>query len=234
MNDRQENRLNMYRAVVHVLDANAAEFAGVAAFVTQAGNLHSSVDLIGQLAQIQTADTTGVALDKAMLQQQMIEMTFRVAGALKAFASDNNNATLRQQADINKSTFSKARDDLRDDIAQNIHDLGNTNVAALANYGVTAATLSGLQTRIDAYRAAIASPRTARTQKGTATSMLSDEFKRADMILDDRIDGLIEQFKTSGTTFYSDYQNARKVVDTGDHSSTPDNPTPPPPTPPGP
>jgi hypothetical protein len=234
MTDPQENKLSMYRAVIQVLDANAAEYAGVAAFGTQVTNIKNSVDLIGQLAQTQTADSSGITLDKAMLQGQMVDMALRVAGGLKAWASDNNNAPVGQQANINKSTFTKARDDLRDDIAQQIHDLGNANVAALANYGITAATLTGLQTRIDAYRSAIGSPRAARVQKGTATSLLETEFGRADMILNDRIDGLIEQFKSSGTTFYSDYKNARRIVNTGNHSSTPDTPTPPPPTPPGP
>jgi hypothetical protein len=223
----------MYRAVLQVLDANAAEYAGVAAFGTQVTNLHNSVDLIGQLAQTQTADSSGLTLDKAMLQGQMVDMALRVAGALKAWASDTNNAPVRQQADINKSDFTRARDDLRDDIAQQIHDLGNANVAALAPYGVTAATITALQTRIDAYRAAIASPRTAKAQKSTATDMMNNEFDRADMIIQDRIDGLIEQFKDSGTTFYADYKNSRRIVNTGDHSpATP--PSPPAPPPPGP
>jgi hypothetical protein len=117
---------------------------------------------------------------------------------------------------------------MRDDIAQQIHDLGNTNVAALAPFGVTAPTITALQTRIDAYRAAIGSPRTAKAQKSTATDMLSDEFARADMILGDRIDGLIEQFKASGTTFYADYKNSRRIVNTGDHSPAPNAPPAPP------
>jgi len=232
MTDPQENKLSMYRAVITVLDNNAAEYAGVTALVTQVGNLHSSVDLIGQLAQTQTANITGVTLDKAMLQGQMVDMALRVAGALKAFASTGNNATLLQQADINKSTFTRARDDLRDDIAQQIHALANTNIAALAPFGITAATLSALQTRIDAYIAAIGSPRVARVKIKTATELLETEFARTDMILNDRIDGLIEQFKDSGTNFYADYKNARRIVNTGGPSAPP--PTPPTPPPPGP
>jgi len=150
----------------------------------------------------------------------MVDMALRVAGALKAWASDTNNAPIRQEASINKTTFSRGRDDLRDDIAQQIHDLGNANVAALAPFGVTAATISALQTRIDVYRAAIGSPQAARAQKVTATSLLVNEFDRADMILADRIDGLIEQFKSTRTTFYSDYKNSRKIVQTGNHSAT--------------
>jgi len=77
--------------------------------------------------------------------------------------------------------------------------------------------------------AAIGSPRVAQVAKSTATDMLAAEFTRADMILNDRIDGLVEQFKDSGTTFYSDYKKARRIVDTGGGSQPPAPPTPPPP-----
>jgi hypothetical protein len=66
----------------------------------------------------------------------------------------------------------------------------------------------------------------ARVKISTATELLETEFARADMILNDRIDGLMEQFKDSGTTFYADYKNARRIVDTG---SQPEPPAPPPP-----
>lgn len=48
------------------------------------------------------------------------------------------------------------------------------------------------------------------------------------MILKDRLDGLLEQFKGSGTTFYADYQNSRQIIDTGAQKK---NPAPPPPGP---
>ena len=91
------------------------------------------------------------------------------------------------------------------------------------------ALLPGEQTRIDAYISAIGSPRVARAKISTATEMLDSEFARADMILNDRIDGLMEQFKNSGTSFYADYKNARRIVDTGGPSASPTPP--PPPTP---
>jgi hypothetical protein len=46
-------------------------------------------------------------------------------------------------------------------------------------FGVTASTLSALQTRIDAYRGAIGSPRVAKVKISTATELLETEWKRA-------------------------------------------------------
>jgi hypothetical protein len=60
--------------------------------------------------------------------------------------------------------------------------------------------------------------------------MLEAEFTRADMLLEDPIDGLMEQFKNSGTTFYRDYKKARRIDQTGG-GAEPENPPPPTPTP---
>lgn len=224
MNDRHENKLGMFRSTGQVLTDNAAVFAAVPAMVTQHQNLLDSTALIDSLAQAQTAVTTGVTVDKRTFQDQMVSYALRVAGAVKAYASTAGNATLRNKADIKPSDFTHVRDDQRDDIAQGVHDDANGVLANLADYGVTAATLSALQTRIDAYRDAIASPKMAQGERSMHTDLLKQEFARADVIVKERLDGLILQFEETSQPFVMAYQNARKTTDTG---STPTPPTPP-------
>lgn len=50
MNDRQENKLGMYRATGQVLTDNAAVFAAVPAMVTQHQNLLDSITLIDSVS----------------------------------------------------------------------------------------------------------------------------------------------------------------------------------------
>jgi hypothetical protein len=230
MDDRQEDKLGMYRTVGTVLDDNAAIFAGVPAMVTQHQNLNDSIGLIDSLAQAQSAVTTGITVDKKTFSDQMVSYGLRVAGALMAYASANNNNTLLAKADLKKDNFAKLRDDQRDDLAQDMHDEANAIVAQLADYNVTAATLSALQTRIDAFRLAIPSPETARKAKSTHTELLKQEFARADMILKQRLDGLIRGFEETNPQFVMDYRNARKITDTGSKGSGGNQP----PAPPGP
>ncbi len=59
-----------------------------------------------------------------------------------------------------------------------MHDLAQANLAALADYGTTAATLSALQTRIDVYTLAVPSTRSARTNVSTMTQLLEQELRR--------------------------------------------------------
>ena len=226
MNDSQENKLGMYRATGQVLTDNAAIFAAVPAMVTQHQNLLDSIALIDSLAQAQIAVKKGITVDKKVFQLQMVDYTMRVAGGLMAYASaEGNNTLLAKAKSINDTKFVRARDDVRDDIAQDIHDEANAIIAQLAGYNVTAATLSALQTRIDAYRLYIVKPKLAIGDGSKDTALLKQEFARADVIVKERLDGLIRTFKETNPNFVMVYTNARKITNTGS------KPQPPPPTP---
>lgn len=188
----------MIRTTSTVLDDNAAEFAAVAALVTEVGNLDGSLDLIDQLVIKQQTKTTGITINKATVLEQMIEKALKVAGALKAFASSTGDNELFAKADITRNSFMTVRDQLRDDIAQEMHDLSDANLAALAPFGVTAATLTALQTRIDAYDEIVVGPQSAKAKKTTVTAMLGAEIDRSMMLLNDRVDPLMMQFQGSG------------------------------------
>lgn len=225
MNDRQENRLGSYRTTGQVLTDNAALFAALPALVTQHQNLLDSISLIDSLAMLQTSNTKGITQAKAEMLRQMKNSAFAVGGAVEAYASATGNLALKARVHIVDSKFTRARDDVRDDIAQDIHDAANENVAALADYGVTAATLSAFQTRIDAYRLSISSPSVARSNRRSKTELLAVELNRAGMLCKERLDGLMNQFRETQPDFFHAYQAAREVIDTG---STPEEPATPP------
>lgn len=229
MDDRQENRLGSYRTTGEVLTENAVTFAGVPAFVTQHQMLLDSISLIDALAASQGTNTTGVTAAKKEMMRQMKVWAMRVAGALTSYASVQGNDDLKAKAKLNDSMFTEARDDARDDVAQVVHDAANANVAALADYGVTAATLTALQTRIDAYRLVIPSPSVARSNRRGYTELLDTELRRSDTICKERLDGLMEQFHYEAdgktpTQFYLAYQAARDIIDTGSHKKKPPTP----------
>jgi len=221
MNDQQENRLGSYRTTGQVLTDNAASFAATPAIIVQHGKLLDSIALIDSLAMLQTTDTTGITGAKKELQRQMIDMAMLVAGAAKAYASESENQDLKARVHLTESMFRGLRDDQRDDLAQGIHDAANDNLAALADYGIIAATLTALQTRIDAYRLAIPSPSVARSNRRSKTELLDVELKRANMICKERLDGLMEQFKTLNPDFYNAYHAARDIIDTGHRKQAP-------------
>ena len=71
-------------------------------------------------------------------------------------------------------------------------------------YGVTAAKLTTLKAKIDAYSARISKPRDAVASGSTATKQMSDEFDAADAALNDTMDALLPQFAGSNAKFVED------------------------------
>ncbi len=126
--------------------------------------------MVDTISQAQQSPTEGIKIDKEKVLDLMIVKALQVAGQLKAYASVINDNTLKVKATISRNTFMKKRDDLRDDVAADIHDLANTHLAALADYGTTAATLSALFTRIGIYVLAVPSTRTSRGHITTLTT----------------------------------------------------------------
>ena len=232
MNNDQENRRGRAGSVSAVLKKYQAAIATVPALVAQQGELDDSIALVDDISQAQQSDTGGVTVNKENVQKLMIKKAVQVAGQMKAWANVTGNAEIEVKADLSPNSFMKKRDDLRDEVAQEVHDLANTHLAALAAYGTTAATLSALQTRIDTYTLAVPSPRAARSGRKTLTELLEQEMRRADMIQRERLDPLMEQISETDATAYADFKNARILVDAsggGQKAATP--PAPPKPNP---
>ena len=156
----------------------------------------------------------------------------QISAAVHAYAVKNKNNTLANETDFTVSdlTGERAADAIKN--CQSIHDLANTNIASLGNYGVTAAKLTALQAAIDGFKAVVSKPRDNIIAGATVTQELSDEFDAADETLSEILDGLIGQFQATNAKFVSDYNNARTIVDTSASHASPNQPTPTPtPTP---
>src|SRR5437899_10662591 len=114
------------------------------------------------------------------------------------------------------------------DTARNVHAAATANLASLATYGVTAAKLTALKAKIDAYAASIAKPRDARASTKTVTEQMDAEFDAADAVLKDQLDNLVPQCKSANAALGSDYQNARSIVEAAAaRTIKPTPPTPP-------
>lgn len=58
-------------------------------------------------------------------------------------------------------------------------------------------------------------------ERSTHTGLLKQEFARADVLVKNRLDGLVRQFEETDATFVANYRNARKITDTGSQPKPP-------------
>lgn len=187
----------------------------VPAFVLAGTKFTDRVIKIDQLAMVRNGTTKGVTADKRAARAAMVGKALEVAGAVRAYGSDIGRSEWQAKVDYSPSDLRQVRDTVIVTLCQGIHDTANTHRAALADYSVDANTLADLQARINECNATVAKPRSVRSKRSAARSSIEVEFREADKVLDEKLDGLMAKYRSSQPVFYSAYTTAREIVDNG-------------------
>lgn len=180
----------------------------------------NSTILLNTIPQIQTISEQqkiskeGLVDNKNQLKDALIVVAADNARKLGVFAKFTNNAVLAKEINISESKFKKAADTAVKDLAQIVYDRAQTNVAALATYGITAATQTSFLAAITAYNNSIGKPAAGKAEMTQLTKQLVVLFDTADSALAN-MDAGVEIVRLSQPNFYNGYKNARKVVVTG-------------------
>lgn len=230
MLDRQENKLTMFEAVISLLDANTAKTAAIAAFAATYTVFKNFVTQIKAKDVEKGSATTGKTTTKNADRTALVSVLMRVGSQVSALGAATNNNQLKEGGKTTRSALNDLRDTLLVTKAQGIYDLANANAAALVPYGITAADITDLNTKITAFNNSLGARESSVAQQAGATSQIKNLFKKADKQLTEQIDLLMESFAGSDPQFYAEYKQARVIYDL--HGGGGSNPTPPtPPTP---
>lgn len=213
MNKKQEAKLNMYRATQSVCNENAPVFSGNAAFTAAFEEFETKIENIISTEQQNAVVITGIAADKNISKEVLCEKAAEIASVIYAYASTVGNNTLKNEVDFPYSKLIRLRDELTAPNCQNIHDKGEENLAALADYGITAQMLADLQEFINRYSADTPKPRSAISNRKTTTANLAALFEQTDQILKERMDKIVVVFRSANPAFVETYENARRIVD---------------------
>ena len=166
MTNPEESRLSMY---LTFRDYQAGYTAITSPLPNYSVNLTIFLNTLPQIqaySQKQKTSTKGVVDNKNQLKENLIVMAADYFRKLAAFAKFTNNATLAQEVKIPESKLRQVADTAVKDYAQIAYDRAQANVAALAAYGITAATQTSFLSAINAYYASIGKPGVSRTEGG--------------------------------------------------------------------
>lgn len=213
MNQVQENRMSMAYAAIQVLDQNTLIWNGVPAMVQAHTEFKANLTALEGAVAKQVADIKGHAKDKAAAEEKMIIKALAMAGSVMAFATVNNDNGLADSMDITPSELNRYRDSVVAQRCQTVHDAANTNIVALAAFGILPADVTALQALIDGYVALIPQPRNMITARKGATAEIGALVRDTMKLLTRRIDRLIKQFNFSNPEFVKQYFDARIIID---------------------
>lgn len=203
----------MFRATQKHCADNAAIIAAIPAFQSAVNSLNSKIASIIATAQQEDLVTKGITIDKAEAKKTLCQLAADVAAPIIAYAAANNNNQLLKEVSFNYSDLFKTKDDQLAPRCKNIHDAAQANLAALTDYGISAATVTTLQNTINNYQSKVPDPRNAAAQKVTIRANLKKLIKEADTVLKLQMDKTIVGLKTTHPDFVSTYKSNRVVLD---------------------
>jgi len=211
MNYLQEAEEKAANSTLLFLQNNATVTGQIPGLTPLIATVQSIMTAITTLKVQQEFDRSGDTNQKKLLRSTVILQGKDIARRGVALAVNTNNAALKALLDYTDSDFAKSSDSNLVSICQVIRDTANTNVTALAPYGVTAAMIATLQTTINSFSAAIPKVRIDTTGSGATTKQLTTYFKTLKDTFK-KIDSLIDMVQISNPTFYDEYQKVRKVI----------------------
>lgn len=214
MNSLQESKGSMYLAMQDFLAANASILEPLPNYLALSASFLSLLEQLQTYGERQQFDHKGITATKGSHKKVLVLLTADASRKLTAYAKFANDQVLLNETKLTESDLNRLADTTLRDSAQGIYDRAQSNLTALASYGVTTETQSALHNAIAAFATAIPKPRLGITDKKQITDQLADLFKQADDALES-IDILVEIVRMAQPNFYKGYKAARKIVETG-------------------
>lgn len=215
MNKTQENKLTMYETVVMVLQNHEGTVAGVAPLARAKQEVSELLQRIKDKGRSKREATAGKTEAKEAARAALVRSVLQAASGLYSFGRRAPNAEAAAIADVNESRLRRMRDTELASRATSIHARCTEHLAALADYGIVAATLADLNGKIEAYASALAGREAGVAVRVGATAELSALFRQMDDLLRDELDRLVELARETNPPFYREYFAARVVKELG-------------------
>lgn len=203
----------MFLNTQEILDVNTALWSGIPVLLGVKNNFDELIQRIEATNQKTLPASKAVTASKATVLNALAQKAVALAGGLLAYAAITGNDRLAGEVKLVKSDFDRAREtDVEALVAPVIRHARN-ELENLADYGITEAMITEVETSLDDFKALIGQPRTIRNQAFAAMTLLDELFDAANNLLKNQLDPLMIRFKFSDTAFYSAYERARTIVD---------------------
>lgn len=195
-----------------VLAAEQEVFENLAGFVETVEELDTVIGKMQNVAQAQ-GSRSGGSESKAQALQFLGDAAYEVVAATWAWARPSGDLELAQRMGCGHSEVTRDREVATVARCQDIHAAATECLPSLADYGVTAAKLTHLKKRLEAFREALTKPRQDQADSTTATKALPKLLALADTFLKHRLDELVFQSKATNEDFCNQCAPARGIVD---------------------
>lgn len=214
MNQSQMNRKHMVEATLSFLDANAALWQSIAKIGEVKNKLDEVALSIEKAAGEQEQSQVTIGKIKVALKRTICEKADIVNDIVEVYALMNGDEKLAQKmAGSASDLFKLKNDDMLRRVKAIIGAATEKQEDLIAEYGLTAEQITGLQADYDRFLELNGQPREYQIKSAVATMTLEELFTETNNLLTNQLDNLMKIFKRRDPTFYNGYLKARMVID---------------------
>ncbi len=218
MEQKDQNRLSMWKAVAHHLEANKAIWRHTPPFQRAVTALEDAIDAASEALRHQIAAGGGSRDDKETREEQAIDQVLRIAQSAKAYAMEEGDHALMAAVDYSRNALGRLpQNELVEKLRQMVA-VAAVRSRALLEYGITKGEYEAALHAIEAYDQAITAPREAVAGRKAVTASVPALMKAgADILV--RLDNLVHLFEAAHPQFVEAYKANRIIVDAGRRGS---------------
>ena len=206
------NRVTMFKTVASYLDEHSSVWNTMAPLQTAFTQFKAEIAGIDTTAQQQEAPN-GATDDKAEARDTLEDVVFLACEALGVVAHTSNDHDLAALTDVTRTALDRMAAEELSNRATSVLAQANVHKTSLVPLQVTQDNLDEFEQALQEFNAVKTGPRAAIVARATQTESLSTRVRRANGILRNRIDRMVNLFKRSNPDFVSGYQSARVIVD---------------------
>lgn len=216
MRKTESNKLNMYDGVVSYMESNADAYSNLPVITESFNEFKNIVEQIKGKDMDFKNQTKGVTAEKLNAEEALIYYVLKIANALYVLGIKTKNSTLQINAKVTKSSLVQARDNILANKASQILSMAAEHEDDLVNYGVTADMITAAQNQLNSFNEALGKQINEHASAVAAREELTQLFEKADSILKEELDPMIEMFTDTNPNFYNGYFAARVIRNLGE------------------
>ena len=210
----------MYLAVIAVMEQHKDSTTTIPALVEIVKQFDALVaEIIARDRKHETI-TAGVVAEKNGILDTMSVTTLRFAKALYALGRKTGDEQLKAECDVTMTDITRRRQGEIEMFCLRTGELARTHATDLEAYGITTGEIDEFTGETEAFREATDTRDQKFTESKAVHQVMVEMFGKADDILREDLDSILETLKEKNSDFYLQYKAARNIHDLGgSHSS---------------
>jgi hypothetical protein len=209
MNDRQINRLMMFRAVSDYLSANSDVISSIPALEKLAAKLKDKVSEIEDAAKKHSTITKGKTDAKLDAQERLIASVKAVSSALRTYAHHGGNFETKSVASVREYQLRTYRDE--EQLRHATVILAELDAAAseLVAYGITPEVLAEYRATVESFKRAILLRDGSVTERTVTHAGIAALILEAGAMLGEELDQMMQMIRAEHPKVYDGYRAVR-------------------------